>query len=108
MLTQARIIFGGKKELTNKVEELFNIRFKSRHYIHTNTFTAEYIKYMNNTFFATKVSLMNEFYRLSKKINVDWKTALYGFAADQRIGDSHLNAWSRRKLGLVELVSRKI
>ena len=26
-----------------------------------------------------------------KKINVDWETALYGFAADQRIGDSHLN-----------------
>ena len=91
MLTQARIIFGGKKELTNKVEELFNIRFKSRHYIHTNTITAEYIKYMNNTFFAAKVSLMNEFYRLSQKINVDWETALHGFAADQRIGDSHLN-----------------
>ena len=46
---------------------------------------------MNNTFFAAKVSLMNEFYRLSQKINVDWETALHGFAADQRIGDSHLN-----------------
>lgn len=91
MLTQARIILGGRKELTQKVEDLFNLRFKSRHYIHTNTSTAEFIKYMNNTFFAAKVSLMNEFYRLSQKINVDWETALYGFAADQRIGDSHLN-----------------
>ena len=91
MITQSRIIFGGDIKLTKKVEKLFSNRFKSRHYIHTDSKTAELIKYMNNTFFATKVSLMNEFYRLSKKIKIDWKTALYGFAADQRIGDSHLH-----------------
>ena len=91
MLTQSRIIFGGERKLTKKVEELFSIRFKSRHYIHTDTNTAEYIKYMNNTFFTTKVSIMNEFYRLAKKMGIDWETALYGFAADQRIGDSHLH-----------------
>ena len=76
IITQSRIIFGGNRLLTNKVEKLFSIRFKSRHYIHTDTNTAEYIKYMNNTFFATKVSIMNEFYTLSKKLDVDWKTAL--------------------------------
>ena len=91
MITQSRVIFGGERSLTNKVEELFSIRFKSRHYIHTDTNTAEFIKYMNNSFFATKVSIMNEFYRLGKKIGIDWKTALHGFAADQRIGDSHLH-----------------
>ena len=91
MITQSRIIFGGDLKLTKKVEELFSIRFKSRHYIHTDTNTAEYIKYMNNTFFATKVSIMNEFYRLAKKMGIDWETALRGFAADQRIGDSHLD-----------------
>ena len=91
MITQSRIIFGGDEKLTDKVENLFRIRFKSRHYIHTDTCTAEFIKYMNNTFFASKVSIMNEFYRFSKKLNVNWETALYGFAADQRIGDSHLH-----------------
>ena len=91
MITQARVIFGGEKKLTDKVESLFKIRFKSRHYIHTDSNTAEYIKYMNNTFFAAKVSIMNEFYRLSKELNVEWETALYGFAADQRVGDSHLH-----------------
>jgi len=91
MITQSRIIFGGKNKLTKKVEKLFKIRFKSRHYIHTDSAAAEFIKYMNNTFFATKVSIMNEFYRLSKKLNLNWETALYGFAADQRIGDSHLH-----------------
>ena len=46
---------------------------------------------MNNNFFATKVSLMNEFYRFAKKLNVNWEEALNGFVADQRIGDSHLD-----------------
>ena len=46
---------------------------------------------MNNTFFASKVSIMNEFYRFAKYLGVDWETALYGFVSDQRIGDSHLN-----------------
>ena len=60
----------------------------NRTFIHTDSTTAEFIKYMNNNFFATKVSLMNEYYRLAKSTGVDWEIALPGFAADQRIGDS--------------------
>ena len=91
MLTQARIVFGGDPELVAKVRDLYEDRFMNRHYIETDSTTAEFIKYMNNTFFATKVSIMNEFYRLANKVGVDWKTALHGFAADGRIGDSHLH-----------------
>lgn len=91
MLTQARIIFGGDSELTKEVEKLFAQRFMNRHFIHTDTTTAELIKYMNNTFFATKVSIMNEFKRLADALDADWDKALYGFAADHRIGDSHLH-----------------
>jgi len=91
MMTQTRIIFGGDTNLTKKVENLFSQRFMNRHYIHTDSTTAEYIKYMNNTFFATKVSVMNEFYRLSQALGVDWETARYGFSADPRVGDSHLH-----------------
>ena len=46
---------------------------------------------MNNTFFATKVSIMNEFKLLCDKIGANWEDALNGFASDGRIGDSHLN-----------------
>ena len=46
---------------------------------------------MNNTFFATKVSVMNEFKLLSDAIDANWEDALYGFAADGRVGDSHLH-----------------
>lgn len=91
MLTQARIIFGGKPNLTKHVEELFTQRFMNRNIIHTDSTTAELIKYMNNSFFATKVSIMNEFKRLSDALGTNWDDALYGFASDSRIGDSHLH-----------------
>ena len=91
MLTQARIIFGGDNNLTKKVEELFTDRFMNRNIIHTDSTTAELIKYMNNTFFATKVSIMNEFKRLADKLEVNWEDALKGFTSDGRIGDSHLH-----------------
>lgn len=91
MLTQARIIIGGEKGDTKKVRELFEQRFMNRHIIETDSTTAELTKYMNNTFFATKVSIMNEFKLLADAIGANWEDALYGFAADSRIGDSHLH-----------------
>ena len=46
---------------------------------------------MNNTFFATKVAIMNEFKLVCDKIGANWNDALAGFVADHRIGDSHLD-----------------
>lgn len=91
MLTQSRVILGGPKNLVNMVEKLFSLRFKNKNIIKTDSKTAELVKYMNNTFFATKVSIMNEFKILSDKIGANWEDALNGFASDGRIGDSHLN-----------------
>jgi len=91
MLTQSRIILGGELSLTEKAKSLFNQRFKIKNIIQTDSKTAEFTKYMNNTFFATKVSIMNEFKLLCDKIGANWEDALKGFVSDGRIGDSHLN-----------------
>jgi UDPglucose 6-dehydrogenase len=91
MLTQSRIILGGELSLTEKAKTLFNVRFKIKNIIQTDSKTAELTKYMNNTFFATKVSIMNEFKLLCDKIGANWQDALKGFVSDGRIGDSHLN-----------------
>jgi UDPglucose 6-dehydrogenase len=91
MLTQSRIILGGELLLTEKAKTLFNQRFKIKNIIQTDSKTAELTKYMNNTFFATKVSIMNEFKLLCDKIGANWEDALKGFVSDGRIGDSHLN-----------------
>ena len=91
MLTQSRVVLGGEDSLTQKVEQLYKRRFKNKNIIRTDSKTAELIKYMNNSFFATKVSIMNEFKLICEKIGADWEQAVNGFVSDGRVGDSHLN-----------------
>jgi nucleotide sugar dehydrogenase len=91
-INQSRYIIGGEPDNTAKVAEMYRWRFgKSISVIETDTTTAELIKYMNNCFFATKVSFMNEMRLVSDASGADWETAVDGFIRDGRIGHSHLN-----------------
>jgi nucleotide sugar dehydrogenase len=91
-INQSRFILGGEKRLTNKVADLYRWRFGSTIQIIETTFeTAELIKYMNNCFFATKVSFLNEMKQVAEKCNADWDMAIEGFISDGRIGHSHLS-----------------
>ena len=94
-INQARFILGGPSddsEILSKVEELYRWRFgESIPVIRTNYETAEMIKYMNNCYFATKVSFMNEMKQIASGCGVDWNMAIEGFIRDGRIGHSHLS-----------------
>ena len=91
-INQSRFILGGKKLHTEKVASLFKWRFGySIPIIETDFETAELIKYMNNCFFATKVSFLNEMKLISDKVGSDWEVAVEGFLRDGRIGHSHLS-----------------
>ena len=91
-INQSRVILGGLSEHVEKVANLYSDRFGSHlPIIKTNFQTAELIKYMNNCFFATKVSFMNEMRLVSDASGADWETAVDGFIRDGRIGHSHLN-----------------
>lgn len=90
-LNQARIVLGGMPEHTEKVAELYRLRFKHCNILHMDYNTAEFVKYFNNVFFSVKVAFANEMKLICEKARVDWETALAGFAADGRVGDSHLN-----------------
>lgn len=91
-INQSRFILGGQPENTKKVSEMYKWRFgQSVPVIETNFETAELIKYMNNCFFATKVSFMNEMKLVSDQCGADWDEAVEGFIRDGRIGHSHLN-----------------
>ncbi len=90
-INQSRFIIGGDSKYTEKVAELYKWRFgQTVPIIQTNFETAELIKYMNNCFFATKVSFLNEMKLLSDKIGADWDTSIQGFVSDGRIGHSHI------------------
>lgn len=91
-INQSRFILGGDPKYTTKVAELYKWRFgQSVPCLETNFETAEMIKYMNNCFFATKVSFLNEMKLIADKSNVDWDMAIEGFVRDGRIGHTHLN-----------------
>jgi nucleotide sugar dehydrogenase len=91
-INQARFILGGAKKDTCKVRDLLMFRFgASTPVIQTNFETAEFIKYMNNCYFATKVSFMNEMRLIAESSGVDWECAVDGFVRDGRVGHSHLS-----------------
>ena len=91
-INQSRFILGGDKIHTDLVAKLFKWRFgQSVPVIQTNFETAELIKYMNNCFFAAKVSFLNEMKRLNDKIGGDWDIAVEGFVRDGRVGHSHVS-----------------
>tara|TARA_R110000824_G_scaffold8338_2_gene37688 strand:+ start:3708 stop:4562 length:855 start_codon:yes stop_codon:yes gene_type:complete len=90
-INSARIVLGGEKKDTEKAKKLFRVRFPHTKIIQTNAVTAEFIKYMANSFFAVKVSFMNELKQAAEKLNVDWDGAMDGFTSDGRVGNSHLD-----------------
>jgi nucleotide sugar dehydrogenase len=90
MLTQSRIVIGGSQPLKRlKVLELFKARFGNKHYIMTDSKSAEFIKYMSNNFLTVKTSFMNEYYDLVQEVGGDWDQIVEGMIADPRIGNSH-------------------
>ncbi len=95
-INQSRFIIGGSSRASQTwavaaVARLFRDRFgNSTPVIQCSYETAEMIKYMNNCFFALKVSFLNEMRLLGDKCDVDWDTAVEGFVRDGRIGHSHL------------------
>tara|TARA_R110000824_G_scaffold169120_2_gene346177 strand:+ start:355 stop:1215 length:861 start_codon:yes stop_codon:yes gene_type:complete len=90
-INSSRIILGGEKSLTEKTSKLFRTRFPFVKIIETDVSTAQFIKYMANCFFATKVSFMNEMKQAANKLNIDWNETMNGFVSDGRVGNSHLD-----------------
>jgi len=94
-INQGRFILGGEGhefDGVGDVAELYRERFgHSISIIETNYETAELIKYMTNTFFATKISFLNDIKLLADKCGVIWEDAIEGFVRDGRVGHSHLN-----------------
>jgi UDPglucose 6-dehydrogenase len=91
-ISQSRFILGGVAKDTRRVAKLYRKRFGATiSIVETNFQTAELIKYMNNTFFATKVSFLNEMFLISKSVKANWPDAMEGFLRDGRVGHSHSN-----------------
>ena len=90
-INASRIVLGGSPAACEKVSSLYRGRFPHTQIITTDSTSAEFVKYMCNCFFATKISYMNEMRQISDKLGLDWNNIIQGFLSDGRIGNSHID-----------------
>jgi UDPglucose 6-dehydrogenase len=88
---QNRIIVGGERPGSTKVKAVFAKAFPKVPIIKTSSTIAEMIKYVTNTFLATKVSFANEMYQICQSLNIDYDKVIEYARYDERLGNSH---WS--------------
>ena len=86
---QSRIIIGGPRPASTKVRQLFYKVFPKSHIIKTHSTIAEMVKYMTNTFLATKVSFANEMKMICDGLNIDYDKVVEYSTYDERLGKSH-------------------
>lgn len=83
-------ILGGKKENCIKVIQILQNVYKGNHMFKiTDAKTASLVKYMSNSWLATKVSFCNQFFRLAENLNIDYEVLRELFILDPRVNPSH-------------------
>ena len=86
---QNRIILGGPRPQTTKLKQIYSKVFPKAHIIKTNSTHAEMVKYLTNSFLATKVSFANEIYQICEKLKVDYDKVVEYATLDDRLGKTH-------------------
>lgn len=83
-------ILGGEKNNCYKVQQLLQEVYDARHTFRiTDSTTAELVKYMENSFLATKVAFCLQFYEVCKQLNISYEELRELFILDPRINPSH-------------------
>jgi UDPglucose 6-dehydrogenase len=86
---QSRIILGGPRPQTTKLKQIYSKVFPKAHIIKTDSTHAEMVKYLTNSFLATKVSFANEIYQICDKLKIDYDKVVEYAVLDDRLGKSH-------------------
>lgn len=83
-------ILGGDKKDCAKVIQILQKVYDGRHQFKiTDSKTAELVKYMENSYLATKVSFCQQFYRIAQEIGVTYEELRELFILDPRVNPSH-------------------
>lgn len=88
---QNRIIVGGDRPWTSTVKTIFEKAFPQVPIIKTSSTIAEMVKYVTNTFLATKISFANEMFQICQGLDIDFDKVIEYSKYDGRLGNSH---WS--------------
>lgn len=88
---QTRIILGGPRPATTKLKQMYSKVFPNASIVKTNSSHAEMVKYVTNSFLATKVSFANEMHQICTALDIDYDKVVEYATYDERLGKSHWN-----------------
>jgi len=83
------IIGGSPADRQTLIDDVCPVLGPERTYFQCSAIEAEIIKYMENSYLATKVSFVNEFYEICAAFGADWHTVREGWLLDPRVERSH-------------------
>jgi UDPglucose 6-dehydrogenase len=90
MAERTFVVLGGLPEDTSKAADLYKHYYNAMVYFYfCDAVTAEVAKYMENSFYAVKVTFMNEFYDIAKAHGVNFDVLREVWLADTRISRDH-------------------
>lgn len=84
-------VIGGRPEVRRKFIDFLKPVFDSKttRFHLVDSTTAEVIKYMDNSYLATKVIFCEEFYRICEALGIDYYQVREGWLLDPRVNASH-------------------
>ncbi len=88
---QTRIILGGPRKAATKLKTIYSKVFPKSTIVKTDSTYAEMVKYVTNSFLATKVAFANEMYQICEGLDVDYDKVIEYATYDERLGKSHWN-----------------
>lgn len=95
-----RVVIGGDNNAVGQwLVDLYRESFPKTKIFETDPVTAEVVKYMANTYLATKVIFANEMEELCQELGVKYEEVKEMVVADKRIYDSHLDVTTQRGFG---------
>jgi len=86
-------VYGGKPEYTALLEKIYKdySNCTEANTYHMTAVEASFVKYLDNTFLATKVMFMNQFFDVVQKTDANYDVIKTAVINDKRIGSSHMN-----------------
>jgi len=92
------LIIGGPEEERTHLFSIFEpIMGPHAHYYGCEAIEAEVIKYMENSFLATKVTFVNEFYEIAKRFGANWYAVREGWLLDERMGRAFSSVFADKR-----------
>ena len=91
-------IFGGDKDETSYCVDIFMRKMGPHVRFHqTDIVTASLVKYMENCFFATKVTFCNEFYSMAVSMGADYNELRQLWLLDSRVEPMHTAVFPKKR-----------